>query len=289
MPKIDQPRCGRCEAGDWPYAANGGVERCDCLRGRALADADASRGRRRTDAPGITAEQAMIAIERLAVRMLMVPAGEFAHVELAGDLIELVCDTEELDWLVREATRRYPNWPGMRELRALYCAMFSPRDGVLVESAVYEGGFPQIAEPSPVRQLKQAKYGGQIGAEASVSLLARVVADISQPAAPPGRAGSDPHAAMAPPKTPPKVKPSLPTQEEIDAIKEQQRQNQERRKAIEAKNAIDSSSCKVIADTARHGRDVTTQPGNGLERATRAFLRLMRRWAGLGRLSYPSS
>lgn len=218
MPKIDQPRCGRCEAGDWPYAANGGVERCDCLRGLALADADASRGRRRTDAPGITAEQAMIAIERLAVRMPMVPAGEFAHVELARDLIELVCDTEGLDWLVREATRRYPNWPGMREPRALYCAVFSPRDGVLVESAVYEGGFTQIAEPSPVRQLKQAKHGGQIGAEASAPLLARVMADISQPAAPPGRAGSDPHAAMAPPKPPPKVKPPLPTQEEIEAI-----------------------------------------------------------------------
>ena len=173
--------------------------------------------------------------------------------------------------------------------RALYCAMFSPRDGVVVESAVYEGGFPQIAEPSPVRQLKQAKHGGQIGAEASAPLLARVVADISQPAAPPGRAGSDPHAAMAPPKPPPKVKPPLPTQEEIEAIKEQQRQNQERRRAIEAKNAIDSGySCKVIGDTAGPRNEVTTQPANRLEQAARAFLRLMRRPARQRRLSDPS-
>jgi hypothetical protein len=167
--------------------------------------------------------------------------------------------------------------------------MFSPRDGVVVESAVYEGGFPQIAEPSPVRQLKQAKHGGQIGAEASAPLLARVVADISQPAAPPGRAGSDPHAAMAPPKPPPKVKPPLPTQEEIEAIKEQQRQNQERRRAIEAKNAIDSGySCKVIGDTAGPRNEVTTQPANRLEQAARAFLRLMRRPARQRRLSDPS-
>ena len=220
MPKINLPRCGRCVAGDWPYARNkNGVERCDCPRGRALADADASRGRRRTDVPGVTAEQAMITVERLAVRMPMVPAGEFAHVELARELLDMVCDSEDLEWLVREAPRRYATWPGMREIRALYCAKFSPRDGVVVASTVYENGIiPGIVDPPHL--IADSPRGGLISADAGDALMVRVLADAIPPERKPPRS-----ATVKPPK------PKLPTQEEIDRIKEEQRQNQERNKA----------------------------------------------------------
>ena len=79
MPKkVDlPPRCPRCAANDWPYArGKDGVERCDCPRGIAMAAADAARGRRRTDVPGITVEQATIAVARLGARMLFVPVAE---------------------------------------------------------------------------------------------------------------------------------------------------------------------------------------------------------------------
>ena len=59
-------------------------------------------------------------------------ASDVARLAVARQLQEFGCDPEELAWLVREAPLRYPAWPGIREIRALYCGRFSPRDGVVV-------------------------------------------------------------------------------------------------------------------------------------------------------------
>ena len=113
--------------------------------------ADTSRGRRRVDVPGVTPEQASIAVARLAGRMNFVPKEEVERTEIAGELYEMVCDAQELDWLVREAPRRFRRgWPGIEEVRALYCAQFSPRDGVEVCFQIYEDAyFPGSTSPLP--------------------------------------------------------------------------------------------------------------------------------------------
>jgi hypothetical protein len=221
MPKIQlPPRCPRCASRDWVYAANGGVERCDCARGRALVYAATNRGRRRVNVPGVSPEQASIAVARLAGRMNFVPKEEVERTEIARELYEMVCDAPELDWLVRETPRRFRRgWPGIEEVRALYCAMFSPRDGVEVCSQIYEDGiFPGINEPAHL--IADSPRGGMIAANPGNALMVRVLADAMPP----------PAASRKPPKsaTP---KPKLPTQEEIDRIKEEQRQNQKRAKA----------------------------------------------------------
>src|ERR1039458_6066248 len=105
--------CRRCAAGDWPYAPNGGVERCDCLRGRQLLYIAECRGRRRDDVPGVTEVQAALAIEELAVMMPFVPDGDIAHALLARELMRFVCDAEELAWLVRQLVLGYAKWPGI--------------------------------------------------------------------------------------------------------------------------------------------------------------------------------
>src|ERR1019366_1058876 len=183
MPDVNLPRCPRCAANDWPYAPNGGVQRCDCPRGRPLAHRDRNRGRPRSDVPGITCEQAAIAVERLAGRMLMVPASDLAHAEIAGELQAMVCEPAELEWLVAEAPLLYREWPGFRELRALYCAKCRPRDGVLSDSVVYKDSMiPGVTEPLPL--IADSPRGGAISANADDALLVRVLADVKQLDAP---------------------------------------------------------------------------------------------------------
>jgi hypothetical protein len=146
-------------------------------------------------------------------------ASDVARLAVARQLREFVCNPEELEWLVREAPLRYPAWPGIREIRAMYCARFRPRDGVVVASTVYEDGIiPGIVDPPHL--IADSPRGTLISANASNALMVRVLADAMPP----------PAAPRKPPKsaTP---KPKLPTQEEIDRIKEEQRQNQKRDKA----------------------------------------------------------
>ena len=223
MRKEELPRpCGKCSTTDWPYQANGGVDRCTCARGRAQARADVSHGRRRDDVPGVESVLVSLAVEDLAALMphYGALASDVARLAVARQLQEFVCDPEELAWLVREAPLRYPAWPGIREIRALYCARFSPRDGVVVDSWVYEGGIiPGVVDPPHL--IADGPRGALISANAGDALMVRVLADAMPPPAAPRK---PPKSAMVP-------KPKLPTQEEIDRIKEEQRQNQERNKA----------------------------------------------------------
>ena len=175
--------CRRCAAGDWPYAPNGGVERCDCLRGRQLLYIAECRGRRRDDVPGVTEVQAALAIEELAVMMPFVPDGDIAHALLARELMRFVCDAEELAWLVRQLVLRYAKWPGMREARALYCAAFSPMDGQIVETAVYDDGIiPGVCEPPHL--LADSPRGGRISRDPREAGLIRALGDAKRLNAP---------------------------------------------------------------------------------------------------------
>ncbi len=51
-----------------------------------------------------------------------------------SDLMSYVSTVEELQWLCREACIRFSKWPGLKDLRALFCLQFSPRDGRVVVS-----------------------------------------------------------------------------------------------------------------------------------------------------------
>lgn len=66
-------------------------------------------------------------------------------------LVQLICGmaqtNEQVEWLVRRALTLFNEWPGPRELRALYCSKFRPADGAEANSALYPsheygGGFP---------------------------------------------------------------------------------------------------------------------------------------------------
>jgi hypothetical protein len=69
------------------------------------------------------------------------------------DLPEIVANDEQLAWLIRRATALYNQWPGLSEIRAVYCSKFRPRDGIEVNSGVYLDGIPSERAAAPVLAL----------------------------------------------------------------------------------------------------------------------------------------
>ena len=69
------------------------------------------------------------------------PAGQKAVVEMA---CKMASSTEQIEWLVSQMTTWYNDWPGPREMRAVFCQRFRPADSVNVnQSSVFlDGVFP---------------------------------------------------------------------------------------------------------------------------------------------------
>src|SRR5271157_72347 len=95
-------------------------------------------------------------------------AARLALIEMIG---EMASNEDQVHWLVKSALAIYDEWPGPRELRALFCSRWTPRDGIRAWSQIYPsdeygGGFPsqiyppskRAALPSPqeVRQIESA-------------------------------------------------------------------------------------------------------------------------------------
>lgn len=99
------------------------------------------------------------------------PTNDVALTKLVGVICDMASSQDQVNWLVDSAIALYNEWPGPRELRALFCSRWNPRDGVKAYSQIYPsdeygGGFPahiyppskKAALPSPkeVRQLESA-------------------------------------------------------------------------------------------------------------------------------------
>jgi hypothetical protein len=96
---------------------------------------------------------ASAAVNRLAL-MAFFPGDADIRAALVDVLLEMVTTEEQLDWLVSRALKLYTKWPGVGELRALYCSRWKPRDGVEAYSSIYLDGIPSerrtaAANPPP--------------------------------------------------------------------------------------------------------------------------------------------
>ena len=95
------------------------------------------------------------ATARLA-RMAFFPADQFARNDLADDLEEMVSTDEQLLWLAKRVTALYGEWPGIREVRAVLCSRFKPKDGIEADSSKFVEGIPSEKPPEPTLPLLPA-------------------------------------------------------------------------------------------------------------------------------------
>jgi hypothetical protein len=62
-----------------------------------------------------------------------------------------ICHTDDqVLWLAKRYVTLFPKWAGLRELRAVACGKFKPRDEVEVYSEGYPDGIPAEKEPRPM-------------------------------------------------------------------------------------------------------------------------------------------
>lgn len=95
----------------------------------------------------LTPETVAAAVSRLAL-MAFFPGDPEVRAGLIPIFLGMIDTEEHLDWLVARALQLFPRWPGVAEIRALYCSRFKPKDGVEGYSEIYEN-FPS-PQPAPL-------------------------------------------------------------------------------------------------------------------------------------------
>ena len=149
-------------------------------------------------------DKVMRLIGRLAGTLKFFPSDPDARFGIAQEIADMAANEEQVTWLVGRLPKLFTEWPGLLEVRAVFCTRYKPQDGV--EAA--------LGSSSP----------------AFVALCGDEV-----PALPSGRrmiaapVTSDPE-LLAMVARCAKLRPQLPqalpaTQQQIDAIKEQQAKN----------------------------------------------------------------
>ena len=95
-------------------------------------------------------------VAQLSVLRLF-PSDPGGRVAVAKQLLAM-CDTwEHAQWVVKRMSDLYNEWPGPRELRAVYCSRYKPKDDYEVNSSdprfVAEGFPRERPVPEPTLQL----------------------------------------------------------------------------------------------------------------------------------------
>ena len=99
----------------------------------------------------LTPEAASAAVAKMAL-MAFFPSDPDIRAALITVFMEMVETDEQMEWLGNRALRMFARWPGVAEIRALYCSRYKPKDGLEGYSEIYPEGFPaERKEPEPVR------------------------------------------------------------------------------------------------------------------------------------------
>lgn len=77
------------------------------------------------------------------------PSDPDARIGIAEEIAEMAGDEEQVRWLVKRVPKIHDAWPGVREVRAVFCSKFKPKDGIDAYSQVYPDGIPSEKEEAP--------------------------------------------------------------------------------------------------------------------------------------------
>jgi hypothetical protein len=89
------------------------------------------------------------------------PTDPLAKVALIDELAKIAANDEQLEWLMQRVQALFKVWPGLNEIKAVYCSRYKPLDGINVYSGVYPDGIP-AAKANPAiagPELKQLPPG----------------------------------------------------------------------------------------------------------------------------------
>ena len=130
------------------------MSRCTCESGERLSKLDKARKEGRYEPPKLSPQAATVIVEMLS-SIPFFPKEGGARI-LIGDEIRGMChDDEQGIWLAQRMARLYERWPGVKELRAVYCSKHRPLDGyeLIGGTEIYPDGIPSDKQlPAPERK-----------------------------------------------------------------------------------------------------------------------------------------
>ncbi len=89
----------------------------------------------------MTSEEATMIVEMLSV--LPYFPNKAGAQSLIADEIQSMCQAfEQGVWLARRMSQLVSKWEGLREMRAIYCSKYSPKDGLDATSTLFLDGVP---------------------------------------------------------------------------------------------------------------------------------------------------
>lgn len=118
---------------------------CSCVVGRSIKRAREPIIRE----PVLSGKDTEIFVEMLAA-IPYFPGESGARLMIGEEIRSMCADAGEAMWLVQRAARLFPRWPGLAELRRLYCSSKRcPLDGVWAVgiSEGYPNGYPGETRP----------------------------------------------------------------------------------------------------------------------------------------------
>lgn len=130
--------CNECQGGWIIVERNGfsGAERCSCSIPV------------RTSLVRPTPEKIMAVVVALSKLIPFFPSDTISLKLITAEIHRFCDDQERLEKFAIEAARYFTKWQGIGPLRALYCAMFRPADGVYAAVSFQDGeGRTQIGLP----------------------------------------------------------------------------------------------------------------------------------------------
>jgi hypothetical protein len=101
-------------------------------------------------------------IGRLALMKFFPASDVVARATVMAELMEMCANDEQVEWIGKRMSALYTEWPGLRELRAVFCSKFKPRDGIEVNStdARFIDGIPsERGLSAPESQSQRALTG----------------------------------------------------------------------------------------------------------------------------------
>ena len=78
------------------------------------------------------------------------PSDPDARIGIAEEICKMASDIRQVRWLVGRIPQLFTEWPGSREVRAVFIDRYKPVDGVTVYSTTFPHGIPsEFPEPEP--------------------------------------------------------------------------------------------------------------------------------------------
>ncbi len=117
-------------------------------------------------------DEIMQLIGRWTGTLQFFPADADARFGIAEQISDFAGDLEQVRWLVRRVPKLHKDWPGILEVRAVFCSRYKPKDGIEAYSAVYLDGIPSEREETPqisTKPVPQIASGEEVSNSPSIA------------------------------------------------------------------------------------------------------------------------